>query len=113
MDAADLGVRLAGWKREDVGENLAFLGLAHADLVGSETSLGENRAALLGSGPDRGTFLPSIVSSPENDVNGTRQRVSGLRQRPRCALPHADLGSAGIGLDPQQLLEVDWPALCF
>lgn len=49
---------------------------------------GENRAALLGSEPDRGTFLPSIVSSPENDVNGTRQRVSGSRQRPRCALSH-------------------------
>lgn len=49
---------------------------------------GENRAALLGSEPDRGTFLPSIVSSPENDVNGTGQRVSGSRQRPRRALSH-------------------------
>ena len=33
-----------------------------------------------------GTFLPSMVSYSENDVNGTRQRLSGPSQRFQCAL---------------------------
>lgn len=42
-------------------------------------------------------------------MNGTRQRLSRSSQRPRCVLSLADVI---LPLDPQQLFEVDWPALC-
>ena len=82
---ANLGVRLAGQECEDVRRDFAFLRLAHAGPVGPEPGEAEQRPALVEAN-QTGTFLPSMVSYSENDVNGTRQRCSGTSQRFQWAL---------------------------
>lgn len=58
-----------------------------------------SRTGRLSSGADRtDTFLPSMVSFSENEVNGTRQQLCGSSQRFQCALSLPDVGRAAIEL---------------
>lgn len=68
---------------------------------------GQNSAALLGSEPDRGTFLPSIVSGERRE----RHEAAALQIKPAPSM-RSQLRTLLVPLDPQQLFEVDWPALC-
>jgi hypothetical protein len=71
-----------------------------------------NRGRLSSSANQTGTFRPSMVSYSENELNDTRQRLSGPAP-PVRAVDVANIGRSTVRLHAQQLLEVDRLALGF
>lgn len=65
---------------------------------------GENRAAR----PGRGSFLPSILSGKRRE----RREAAALQIEPAPSMRALTLRTLVVPLDPQQLFEFDWPALC-
>jgi hypothetical protein len=111
VDASHLSVRLTGEEREDVGGDLAFLRLAQAGPVGPQAGEREQGPAFVGREPHRHLAPFDGVVLGER---GERHQAAVLRAQP--ALPvgtvHvADVGGAGVGLQAQQLLEIDGLAL--
>lgn len=94
MHALDLRVRLTGEEREDVGGDLAFLRLATlVQLVQRPAKASRGR---LSSGANQtGVFLPSTRSYSLNEVNGTRQRLSGPSQQHGIVLRAAQRSPVG------------------
>jgi hypothetical protein len=66
-----------------ISPSFAFRTLVH--LVQSPAKLSRGRVSSAAN--QTGVFFPSIVSYSENDVNGTRHRLSGPSQRFQWALP--------------------------